>query len=80
VTPETEVCGARRARWQETPPLVAARMPCALPAGHDGPHEDALAGKWVELPEELVDAVAVTCVADAVRQAFAAAAGEEAVR
>ncbi|MBB1256554.1 hypothetical protein H3146_24860 [Streptomyces sp. OF3] len=73
MTAETEVCGARRARWQETPPLVAARMPCALPAGHDGPHKDALAATWADLPAALVDEVAVVVTADAVRCAFAAA-------
>jgi hypothetical protein len=77
---QIEACGARRARWQETPPLVVARMPCALPAGHDGPHRDALHAEWVELPAALVDEVAVVVTADAVRSAFAAAAGEEAVR
>ncbi|MBB1244901.1 hypothetical protein GL263_15200 [Streptomyces durbertensis] len=65
-------CGARRARWQETPPLVVARMPCARPAGHGGPHEDALGQEWTELPQDLVDAVAVTCAVYQVREAFAA--------
>jgi hypothetical protein len=79
VTPDLEACGARRPPWQQTSPLVVSRMPCALPAGHDGPHEDALAGQWVELPAALVDEVAVVVTADAVRSAFAAA-DEEAVR
>ncbi|MBB1259089.1 hypothetical protein [Streptomyces alkaliterrae] len=68
-----EPCGRRRPRWLETPPLVASRLPCALPAGHDGPHEDAIGQQWVWLPPELVDAVAVLCTVDRVRQAFATA-------
>ncbi|MBB1245057.1 hypothetical protein GL263_15990 [Streptomyces durbertensis] len=46
-------------------------MPCVRPAGHEGPHEDAVWQTWVELPPGLVYAVAVTCVAAKIRRAFA---------
>ncbi|MBB1243784.1 hypothetical protein GL263_09460 [Streptomyces durbertensis] len=65
-----EPCGRRRPRWQETPPLVASRLPCDLPAGHDGPHEDAIGQQWIDLPPELLHEVTTLCVIDRVRRAF----------
>ncbi|MBB1244852.1 hypothetical protein GL263_14950 [Streptomyces durbertensis] len=66
-----ELCGRCRPKWLETAPLVVSRLPCVRPAGHEGPHEDAIWQTWVELPPELVYAVAVACVAEQLRRAFA---------
>ncbi|WP_228456545.1 hypothetical protein [Streptomyces durbertensis] len=68
---DVELCGRCRPKWLETASLVVSRLPCVRPAGHEGPHEDAVWQTWVELPPGLVYAVAVTCVAAKIRRAFA---------
>ncbi|WP_461026040.1 hypothetical protein [Streptomyces sparsus] len=64
-------CGAVRPAELQTPPLVASRLPCAEPAGHDAAHRDALGHRWVATAE-LVQALAVTVTAEQVRQALRA--------
>ncbi|MBB1255423.1 hypothetical protein H3146_18975 [Streptomyces sp. OF3] len=63
-------CGRRRPRSMQTSPLVASRLPCALPTGHDGPHEDAIGQTWHDPNPELEYALGVALAADLLRWAF----------
>ncbi|WP_406355019.1 hypothetical protein OHB56_21120 [Streptomyces sp. NBC_01635] len=45
VQPTTPPCGARRTGW-ERPGPGRRRLPCILPAGHNGDHRDAFAQTW----------------------------------
>ncbi|MFE9922292.1 DUF6907 domain-containing protein [Streptomyces sp. NPDC005774] len=45
VQPTTPLCGARRPGW-ERPGPGRHRLPCILPAGHTGEHQNALHQTW----------------------------------
>ncbi|MGW0827884.1 hypothetical protein [Streptomyces sp. NPDC002845] len=44
-TPDADLCGARRYGWQRPGP-GRHRLPCLLPGGHDGGHQDAFMATW----------------------------------
>ncbi|WP_175412248.1 hypothetical protein [Streptomyces sp. TRM64462] len=46
----TELCGARRSGWERSAP-GRHRLPCVLPAGHEGEHRDAFAQTWADSVE-----------------------------
>nr|WTB31094.1 hypothetical protein OG781_17835 [Streptomyces sp. NBC_00830] len=39
-------CGARRPGWDQGPAIGSHRIPCTLPAGHEGEHRDGLGNTW----------------------------------
>jgi hypothetical protein len=43
---DRERCGARRPGWDHGPAVGSHRIPCILPAGHDGGHRDGLGQTW----------------------------------
>lgn len=45
---EAPTCDARRPGYQEGPPIGRRRLPCVLPAGHDGRHTTAFRDTFAE--------------------------------
>lgn len=61
-------CGARKPGWEHGPAIGRHRIPCVLPAGHDGKHQDALAQAWAWEAEVMaVGAIAIETVCSAAR-------------
>jgi hypothetical protein len=44
--PSAALCGARRPGWEHGPAIGINRIPCVLPAAHDGEHRNAFAQTW----------------------------------
>ncbi|MFE3073139.1 hypothetical protein [Streptomyces sp. NPDC059247] len=40
------LCGARRPGWEQGPAIGINRIPCILPAGHEGEHGNAFGQTW----------------------------------
>lgn len=40
------LCDGRRPGWEHGPAIGRQRIPCTLPAGHDGDHRNALGDTW----------------------------------